>query len=243
MVDIKIESKEDKWAAIFLDCLTKVVSLDAKQTVRELPVLGEPFGLGVFVYGIIDELHFNESGQLELLELKTRAGRSLPSRAQQSRTFLQAMLYSTLFNDLLAGKLDIAKVLSTLQTNGDAVLSEDVKKWARECRIPCDTLTQIGELMLKRFQSSDIQRISSIVIEYISQVSHEVINKVHMDLDEDWTKSKLVTMLTYWKGERETVGVDIEEAWKCHRCEFADICVWRIKKDNECRNCNKAETN
>jgi len=237
IVDITIESKEDKWATIFLNCLTKLASLDAQQTVRELPVFGEPFNMGVFVYGIIDELHFNEVGHLELLELKTRAGNNsqLPSRAQQSRTFLQVMLYSIMFNDLLAGKLDTTELLSKLHLNGDAVLSEDVNKFANECRIPCNKLVHIAELLLKRFQVSKIPKIKSIVIEYYSQFSNEVIHRTHMDLDEGWTHSKLITMLPYWKGQRETIGVEIEEAWKCHRCEFADACVWRMKKDQECR--------
>lgn len=240
LVDIKIESKEDKWAAIFLDCLTKMASLDAHQTVREFPVFGEPFSMGVFVYGIIDELHFNEMGQLELLELKTGAGsNSPPSRAQQSRTFFQAMLYSVMFNDLLAGKLDITSLLFKLKLNGDAVLTEDINKFAKDCQIPSDSLIPIADLMLKRFQLSDVPKISSMVVEYCSQASHEVTNRISMDLDEGWTQSKLTAMLPYWKGERETMGVDIEEAWKCHRCEFADVCVWRMKKDEECRNCNK----
>lgn len=235
-MEVNIESKEDKWATIFLNCLLKMASLEAQQTVRELPVFGRPFDMGVFVYGIIDELRFNEMGQLELLELKTRArGNTLPSKAQQKRTFLQAMLYSVMFNDLLTGKLNNAMLLSKLQLNGDASLSEDVVKFAKDCRLPCNKLTQIADLVLERFQGSAVPKISSIVVEYCSQVSCEVISRTSMDLDEEWTQSQLALMLPYWKGERETTGVEIEEAWKCTRCDFADICEWRIKKDKECR--------
>lgn len=42
-------------------------------------------------------------------------------------------------------------------------------------------------------------------------------------------------MLLYWRGEREIVGVEIEEVWKCSRCDFVDICEWRVKKDKEYR--------
>ncbi|KAK2574398.1 Exonuclease V [Acropora cervicornis] len=238
LMEIKIETKEDKWAAIFMDCLTKMALLDAHQTVREFPVLGEPFDLGVFVHGIIDELHFNEIGQLELVELKTRSGIGrLPSKAQQKRTFLQTMLYSVMFNNLLSGKLDVASVFTRLQLNGDAILSKDIKNLADQHRIQCDTLFQVTDLALRRFQSSNTPQISTIVVEYFSQVKNKVINRLIMDLDEDWTKSKLNTMLSYWTGKRETIGVEIEEAWKCQRCEFADICEWRMKKDEECRRC------
>ncbi|GAB7344512.1 hypothetical protein MBLNU457_2343t2 [Dothideomycetes sp. NU457] len=34
----------------------------------------------------------------------------------------------------------------------------------------------------------------------------------------------------WWKGQRATKGVDIEEAFKCRICEFAEICTWRIDK-------------
>ncbi|KAL9981197.1 hypothetical protein ACROYT_G009868 [Oculina patagonica] len=236
IVEVNIETKEDKWATIFLDCLFKMASLDAQQTVRELPVFGQPFNMGMFVYGIIDELRFNEMGKLELLELKTRAGgNSLPSKAQQKRTFLQAMLYSVMFNDLLSGKLDIATLLNKLQLNGDATLSEDVLEYAKKCNLPCNKFVEIADLVLKRFQGSDVPKISSIVVEYCSQASCEVISRTSMDLDEVWTQSQLATMLPYWKGQRKTIGVEIEEAWKCNRCEYADICEWRIKKDKECR--------
>lgn len=234
-MEVKIESTEDKWAIIFLNCLCKIASLDAQQTVRELPVFGQPFNMGVFVYGIIDELHFNEKGQLELLELKTRAGSSLPSKVQQRQAFLQATIYSVMFNDLLSGKLDTATLLSQFQLNGDAIISEDVIKFAKECGTTCDKLTQIADLALKRLQQSDIPKLSSITVEYCLQKSCEVISRTSMDLDEEWTQAQLVKMLPYWKGERNTVGVEIEEAWKCSRCEFADICEWRIKKDKECR--------
>ncbi|PFX25629.1 exonuclease V-like [Stylophora pistillata] len=235
LVEIKVESKEDNWATRFLDCLCKISLLEAQQTVRELPVFGWPFNMGVFVYGIIDEVHYNEMGQLELLELKTRTRKSLPSKAQQSQASLQAMIYSIMFNDLLFGKVDASMLLSQLQLKGDAILSEDVSQYARQCGVQCNRLIQIINLMLKRFQQCDITKLNSIAVEYCMQETCQVIGRTSMDLDTEWTQSQLVKMLPYWKGERGTVGVEIEEAWKCSRCEFADICEWRIKKDKEYR--------
>lgn len=234
-MEIKVESKEDKWATKFLDCLCKIALLEAKQTVRELPVFGWPFNMGVFVYGIIDEVHFNEMGQLELLELKTRTRKSLPSKAQQRQASLQAMIYSIMFNDLLLGKADPSVLLSQLQLNGDAILSKDVSQYARDCGGQCDRLIQITNLLIKRFQQSDIPKLNSIAVEYCMQETCQVIGRTSMDLDKEWTQSQLIKMLPYWRGERETVGVEIEEAWKCSRCDFADICEWRVKKDKEYR--------
>ncbi|KAG6032572.1 hypothetical protein E4U41_007205 [Claviceps citrina] len=33
--------------------------------------------------------------------------------------------------------------------------------------------------------------------------------------------------MSWWQGEREPVGVEIEEAFKCKFCEFAEHCSWR----------------
>ena len=39
--------------------------------------------------------------------------------------------------------------------------------------------------------------------------------------------------MTWWKGGRETKGVEIEEAYKCRFCEFAEGCTWRATKVEE----------
>jgi exonuclease V len=39
--------------------------------------------------------------------------------------------------------------------------------------------------------------------------------------------------MRWWRGERETKGVDIDEAWKCQGCEFKDECVWVTKRQDE----------
>ncbi|KAK3683154.1 hypothetical protein LTR37_020516 [Vermiconidia calcicola] len=39
--------------------------------------------------------------------------------------------------------------------------------------------------------------------------------------------------MAWWKGERETKGVEVEEAYKCRMCEFAEGCVWRKTKVEE----------
>ncbi|KAK0643815.1 exonuclease V [Cercophora newfieldiana] len=39
--------------------------------------------------------------------------------------------------------------------------------------------------------------------------------------------------MEWWNGEREPVGVQIEDAFKCRTCEFVDECEWRINLDQE----------
>lgn len=39
--------------------------------------------------------------------------------------------------------------------------------------------------------------------------------------------------MQWWRGERTAAGVEIEEAYKCSYCEFAEICSWREEIDKE----------
>ncbi|GAA5875794.1 hypothetical protein JCM8547_005317 [Rhodosporidiobolus lusitaniae] len=43
----------------------------------------------------------------------------------------------------------------------------------------------------------------------------------------------LVSISAYWKGEREPVGVSIEEVPRCRACEFEEGCEWRAMKAEE----------
>lgn len=38
--------------------------------------------------------------------------------------------------------------------------------------------------------------------------------------------------MQWWRGERSAGGVDVEEAYKCSYCEFAEICTWREEMDS-----------
>ena len=48
--------------------------------------------------------------------------------------------------------------------------------------------------------------------------------------DQQWLRDKMRDYLPYWRGSRRPIGVEIEEAWKCQNCDFAEECEWRIKK-------------
>ncbi len=39
--------------------------------------------------------------------------------------------------------------------------------------------------------------------------------------------------MAWWKGQRPTVGVEVEEAFKCRICEFSEVCTWRATKVEE----------
>jgi exonuclease V len=39
--------------------------------------------------------------------------------------------------------------------------------------------------------------------------------------------------MAWWKGTREAKGVELEEAFKCRICDFAETCAWRLNKVEE----------
>lgn len=46
-----------------------------------------------------------------------------------------------------------------------------------------------------------------------------------------YLKSYLEDSLTWWHGEREAKGVELQEAWKCRVCDFRDDCEWIHNRD------------
>ncbi|XP_042627152.1 protein ABHD15 isoform X2 [Cyprinus carpio] len=80
VVPVDILTREDAEAIKLLNMLHMIPLLEAGERVREFPVFGVLEG--VFVLGVIDELMYNQKGELVLNELKTRKQNSLPSSAQ-----------------------------------------------------------------------------------------------------------------------------------------------------------------
>lgn len=46
-----------------------------------------------------------------------------------------------------------------------------------------------------------------------------------------YLKSYLKDSLTWWHGERDAKGVELQEAWKCRLCDFRDDCEWIHSRD------------
>ena len=85
--------------------------------------------------------------------------------------------------------------------------------------------------------------ISQILIEYCYQPDKSTIAIQSVQYDENWLREQLEHCFSYWKGKRSVYGVDIEEAWKCFKCDFEEICEWRKRKSEECAFKNKIRTN
>ncbi|KAK1050411.1 hypothetical protein LTR74_017051 [Friedmanniomyces endolithicus] len=72
-----------------------------------------------------------------------------------------------------------------------------------------------------------------LTAEFRSASSGNLIGKRHFPLSAPALDAYVADELSWWRGERETKGVEVEEAFKCGYCEFAEGCEWRAGKVEE----------
>ncbi|XP_067866612.1 exonuclease V [Heterodontus francisci] len=238
IVPINVESREDSWAVKILNLLSMIQFLQAGERVRELPVFGEMEG--IFLVGVIDELRYNSNGELELCELKTRGQRTYPSAAQRKSHHLQVSVYKLLFEAMMKGQLNKDTITHHLHLRTEHPFGSEVMVYAQNMGFTINTFGDLLDLMLLNLTYSEIPNVDTMKIEYCYQADASVIGTEVVCFEEEWIKSELKHYCSFWKGQREAKGVDIEEAWKCRSCDFGDICEWRKSKAEEAAQNNRA---
>jgi exonuclease V len=74
-----------------------------------------------------------------------------------------------------------------------------------------------------------------VVAEYRSGGTGDLIGKKAFVHDDVVLDAYVNDEISWWRGERDTKGVDIEDASKCRICEFAEGCSWREEKLEEAK--------
>ncbi|OMP81440.1 putative exonuclease V [Diplodia seriata] len=69
--------------------------------------------------------------------------------------------------------------------------------------------------------------------EFRHQQTGDILGSKTLVYEEGTLDSYLAEEMRWWRGERKAKGVDIEEAFKCRICEFAEECEWRKDKIEE----------
>lgn len=100
-----------------------------------------------------------------------------------------------------------------------------------------NSLTRLWQLMIGEFQKTmpDGEKSVGKVLkaEYRGQVDGEINGVKTFLYDDKLLQDYLDDEMKWWRGEREAKGVDIQEAFKCGYCEFAEECTWRKTKIEE----------
>ncbi|KAF6823993.1 defects in morphology protein 1 [Colletotrichum musicola] len=72
-----------------------------------------------------------------------------------------------------------------------------------------------------------------LAVEYRYRGDGSLIDSQVFPMDDRALDLYLGSTMEWWRADREPRGVQIEEAYKCRWCEFADDCTWRSAMDEE----------
>lgn len=98
-----------------------------------------------------------------------------------------------------------------------------------------NTLEALWSLMMTEFQSAlpPTSLSALLTAEYRTASEGAFLGRRSFAFDAAVVQTYVADEMRWWKGERETKGVKLEEAYKCRMCEFASTCTWRLEKVEE----------
>jgi exonuclease V len=206
----------------------------------------------------------NASKKVYITDTKTRTSDSLPSGASLRPTKLQLMLYRHLLTLLCTNQVPADKIFARYGLNREAQFSDSfiaaiadlefnsasgINSVADDADPFVDNSTTFAELldhptlealwnlMIREYERTlSPERLSPILnASFRSQRDGTVLGNRTFAYDDDELQKHISAELKWWRGERLPRGVDVEEAFKCRICEFAENCHWRIEKEKEAR--------
>lgn len=195
----------------------------------------------------------DQERKVYVCDVKTRSQRSLPSKAASRQTWMQLMLYRKLLESLSLNTVNAESVfepygLAPLASFSESFLSgydgqsdDDVHLDLKNIPtvVPANELRSHPNLLsLWSLMISDMQQTiptigDTLRAEYRYAKTGEVIGNELMIYDVQTIDAYIKQEMEWWKGDREAKGVEMEEAFKCQTCDFADSCTWRKNKIEE----------
>lgn len=193
------------------------------------------------------------SRQVYIVDVKTRGVRSVPSGSTLRPTWMQLMLYRKLLESLSLNTVDAETVLARYNvaplesfsevfmlevgaTDGEGMLTDPEDPYGasrpNELRMHPNLLS-LWSLMISEIQQS-IRSVSAVLrAEFRYSKTGDVIGSELKVYNVDTISNYIREEMEWWKGGRNARGVEIEEAFKCRVCDFADQCTWRQTKIEE----------
>ena len=190
--------------------------------------------------------------QVYITDVKTRGVRSLPSGVALRPTWMQLMLYRKLLESLSLNTVDAETIfarydVAPLESFSEVFMLEAGSIHSDHIQldpeIPNDlvhndlrshpNLLSLWSLMVSEYQQSvpfvsDMLRADFRYSKTGDMIGSKLTIYSTVTIEE-YVKGEM----EWWNGVREAKGVDIEEAFKCKVCDFADECTWRKTKIEE----------
>lgn len=191
--------------------------------------------------------------QVHIADVKTRGARSLPNVASLRPTWMQLMLYRKLLESLSLNTVDAETIftrysLGPLESFSEAFTLSGGALGGADSDVDIENpysvlqaneltshpnLSSLWSLMISEYQHT-MPNISDILrAEFRYAKTGEVIGNKLMEYSADTIDAYVRSKMEWWKGDRKAEGVEIEEAFKCRTCDFAEGCTWRKTKIEE----------
>lgn len=178
--------------------------------------------------------------QIYVADVKTRGVRSKPTGASLRPTWMQLMLYRKLLESLSLNTVDAETVfarydLQPLESFTDVFLQQIGEIGPEDHAADFPNLLSLWSLLVTEIQLTISPSSLSPILraEFRYSKTGDIIGSVMTVYDPDVIDTYIEDEMGWWKGAREAKGVEIEEAFKCRICDFAENCTWRQKKVDE----------
>ncbi|KAG6080160.1 hypothetical protein E4U30_006565 [Claviceps sp. LM220 group G6] len=96
-----------------------------------------------------------------------------------------------------------------------------------------ELITLVKAEVEKTFPEGDGSMGQMLRVQYVHRDDGSEIDKHDFPVSSQVLDGYLKGYMSWWQGERKAVGVDIEEAFKCGYCQFAQSCSWRNNMADE----------
>ncbi|PVH94249.1 hypothetical protein DM02DRAFT_539876 [Periconia macrospinosa] len=197
--------------------------------------------------------------RIYITDVKTRGVRTIPKGASLRPTRMQLMLYRKLLESLSLNTVDAETVLrryhlSPLQPFSDSFMMGvgdhgDTENDQRDLD-PSNisdreeirshpNLLSLWSLMIHEFQQIATSFSDILRVEFRYSKTSHVIGSEFIVYDPEVVDAYSEDEIKWWEGNREAKGVEIEEAFKCRICDFAEVCTWRKAKIEEATEKNR----
>ena len=200
--------------------------------------------------------------KIYLMDVKTRNSKYPPKGVSLRPVHVQLMLYRKLLASFASNEVSAEVVfkrydldssrpiserliqqLSGLEDNLDGEADDTTYAPVESAVDTCfellqnNTLESLWQLMILEFQKTmpnGGDAISKVLkVEFRNALDSKIMATRTFQYNDAEIDGYLEDEMKWWRGLRPAKGVEVEEAFKCQHCDFAENCEWRINKIDE----------